>query len=1532
MNNKIKIQAVMPLIFKGLIVLFLIASVYNNGVNQTSAVVENVTWTSLVNATASGGTITSGSNPVAGGGVSSQSITSGDGYMEFTVLGTDGNRAGGLTNNSANQELEDMDFAVRLNGAGSAEIWESANYRTETTYTTNNIFRVEIVSGQVRYKKNGSVFYTSSVAPTYPLKADSAIYNSNTSISNAIISYGAADTTPPTISSVASSAITSFGATITWSTNEASDTQVEYGTTISYGSSTTLNASMVTSHSQGLSALSASTLYHYRVKSKDAANNLATSGDFTFTTSAPAGDTTSPTVSISSPTGGATITGTISITVNASDNVGVAGVQFRLDGNNIGIEDTTAPYSYAWDSTQATNGSHTWTASARDAAGNTTTSAGRTVTVSNVVTPPPPSGDILFESNWTTATGNSPTALLDGKWTYYDVGGSIASNPNMLNVVTTTAPPGLTHSLRVQQQGSTASNGNAWGGVVKENFTPASQDYYLRYYYRTDDVNGVRGSHVVQPVGPDGERLSSIYGDLVYLSQLNYSGGWSIRLSLGANKPPFQGFLPNWQMANSTALSYGEWYRIEYHVDFTATNRIRLFIRIYDDNNVLLFDEGDFIADPDWGALPAGATLTQLYSGQLSSYVGGATDFTITPSNLVNIEFGNNGSATATNTGLYWYYAGVQIRSDTWPGPVGGSTPTDTTAPTVSISAPAAGSIVSGTALSVTATASDNVGVAGVQFRIDGSNIGTEDTTAPYSYTWDTTLATNALHTWTAVARDAAGNTTTSAGISVTVNNVVTPPPPPGGIVFDSDWSTATGLATNTLTDGGKWDWHADFGGCQLLSVVPSTQAPGGPAVTNVLKVLQKGSGCAANVQVNDVVPAATNWYLRYYMRNDDTSSAGDHIVTVDTYSYANITFMRKYGGGSGFTFDISLYGCGYTYPIGHWRSAQTLSNSQWYRFEYWIEYINSTHIKIHPRVYNSAGTLIMSDAEFRQSDYGGATWNGRSDWTLASYYAAGHNFCVDPNARADAGGHSLRNFGLGNNGQAGAANTGLPWYFAGVQIRTDTWPGAIGGVTPPPPPPPPPPANQTPVGAFDEIRLSDGVIRGWSYDPNTSSSSNNVHIYIDGPAGGGGTLLSGFATNVLRSDVNSSFGITGNHGFEYIIPAAYRNGVSHSIYVYGIDTSNAAISALLTGSPKSFTLSVTPPPPPPPPASGIASSYPGDVGIENDPNVVWVEKFNQANLSTVTSRYNDVKGSSNMSLTSDVPTGSGDSQSLTITGGNPDGGHLFKQITPAVTDTLYVRYYIKHPVSGSYSHSGVWMGGYNPPLTFPNPQAGVKPAGNDRFSASAENNFSGATRFDHYDYWMNMRPDGTGTYWGNTLLNNPSVDVRTGQWDCVEHMVKLNNPVSSFNGEHAIWLNGVKVSHLGMGFPNGTWSGGNFTQGSGSPFEGFQWRNNSNLNLNYIWLQNYAPTSPFGTLKYDNLVAAKNYIGCISAAATPPPPPAPIPVVGDINNDHIVNSIDYSILNSRWFTNDATADLNDDNIVNAIDYSILNSNWFKTW
>jgi hypothetical protein len=95
---------------------------------------------------------------------------------------------------------------------------------------------------------------------------------------------GVVDTTPPVLSLIAATSIGTSAATITWTSNEVSDSQVDYGTTSSYGTTTSLAATLVTAHSVLLSGLSAGTVYHFRVRSRDAAGNLALSNDSTFTT------------------------------------------------------------------------------------------------------------------------------------------------------------------------------------------------------------------------------------------------------------------------------------------------------------------------------------------------------------------------------------------------------------------------------------------------------------------------------------------------------------------------------------------------------------------------------------------------------------------------------------------------------------------------------------------------------------------------------------------------------------------------------------------------------------------------------------------------------------------------------------------------------------------------------------------------------------------------------------------------------------------------------------------------------------------------------------------------------------------------------------------------------------------------------------------------------------------------------------------------------------------------------------------------
>src|SRR5439155_1120466 len=103
----------------------------------------------------------------------------------------------------------------------------------------------------------------------------------------------------------------------------------------------------------------------------------------------PPADVIPPVVAITSPIPGATVSRTVTVTATASSDVGLTGVEFLLDGGALGAEDTTAPYAVAWDTTTTSNGSHTVTARARDAAGNTATSAAVVVTVSNTDTTPP---------------------------------------------------------------------------------------------------------------------------------------------------------------------------------------------------------------------------------------------------------------------------------------------------------------------------------------------------------------------------------------------------------------------------------------------------------------------------------------------------------------------------------------------------------------------------------------------------------------------------------------------------------------------------------------------------------------------------------------------------------------------------------------------------------------------------------------------------------------------------------------------------------------------------------------------------------------------------------------------------------------------------------------------------------------------------------------------------------------------------------------------------------------------------------------
>jgi hypothetical protein len=147
-------------------------------------------------------------------------------------------------------------------------------------------------------------------------------------------------------------------------------------------------------------------------------------------------------------------------------------------------------------------------------------------------------------------------------------------------------------------------------------------------------------------------------------------------------------------------------------------------------------------------------------------------------SQAVKVRFTPTTTATVS-TNLNFTTSGGAISPIVTGTGTGAVTLSDTAPPTIAVTAPVGGTTVKST-VAVSGSATDNVGVAGVQFKLDGVNLGAEVTAPPYTVTWNTTTTADAVHVLTAVARDAAGNMATSAGVTVTVANAgainVTPP------------------------------------------------------------------------------------------------------------------------------------------------------------------------------------------------------------------------------------------------------------------------------------------------------------------------------------------------------------------------------------------------------------------------------------------------------------------------------------------------------------------------------------------------------------------------------------------------------------------------------------------------------------------------------------------------------------------------------------------------------------------------------------
>jgi hypothetical protein len=150
----------------------------------------------------------------------------------------------------------------------------TAGYGNSTQLNiTRETFHSQTISGLVA----GTQYY-------FRVKSGDVAGNLSISADYTFVTSSEVDGTAPLIDNVTLSSSKGISATVTWRTDEISDSQVEYGTTESYGNNTTLDNAMATLHSRTLMGLIPNTMYHYRVKSRDSSGNLASSRDYTFET------------------------------------------------------------------------------------------------------------------------------------------------------------------------------------------------------------------------------------------------------------------------------------------------------------------------------------------------------------------------------------------------------------------------------------------------------------------------------------------------------------------------------------------------------------------------------------------------------------------------------------------------------------------------------------------------------------------------------------------------------------------------------------------------------------------------------------------------------------------------------------------------------------------------------------------------------------------------------------------------------------------------------------------------------------------------------------------------------------------------------------------------------------------------------------------------------------------------------------------------------------------------------------------------
>jgi hypothetical protein len=573
---------------------------------------------------------------------------------------------------------------------------------------------------------------------------------------------GSIYTTPQTVS-VAASASEKGSNTIT---------KVDF-----YDGTALMGTSTASPYSYNWAVSSATNGTHsWTAKAYDSAGGVSTSAPVSLTVNVGAADTTPPSVSISSPASGTTYTSaqTVTISASASDNVGVSRVEFYEDGSLMAT-DAASPYSYAWPVSSSNNGTHSWTAKAYDAAGNSSTSGAVSLTV--------------------------------------NIGGSTTTIPNAPSNLTATAASSSQVNLAWQDNSTNETNFEIWryqastGWVVLpqvgENvvsYTDTGLSPSTSYYYMVRAINTAGASVFSNMAGattlsgstadttPPIDSISSPTSGTTYTTAQTVTITASASDNVGVTKVEFYDggvlkatdaaspYTYAWPISSSNNGTHS-WTSKAYDAAGNVSTSSAVSLTV----NIAAADTTPPTVSISSPASGSTYTLAQTVtiSASASDNVG-----------VTKVEFYDGGVLKATDTSptysYAWTFTSANNGTHSWTakaydaaGNVSTSSAVsltvniaaaDATPPSVSISSPASGTTytAAGT-VTITAAASDNVGVAKVEFY-DGTTLMATDTASPYTCAWSISSANNGTHSWTAKAYDAAGNTAVSGAVSLNVS------------------------------------------------------------------------------------------------------------------------------------------------------------------------------------------------------------------------------------------------------------------------------------------------------------------------------------------------------------------------------------------------------------------------------------------------------------------------------------------------------------------------------------------------------------------------------------------------------------------------------------------------------------------------------------------------------------------------------------------------------------------------------------------